>query len=295
MPGATAAPGFFMISELTIILGFRCNFKCEHCMVAGQTGTELSPGEKAAIIAAIKKHRIRRVLFVGGEPTLYIKDINDIVSRLDGLKINFRITTNGHFASSRQRALAVISSIKNLSGLNLSYDRLHQKFLPEANVGRLYKACREMKKDFAVIISLLSPLDLLMVKKLRQIGRFAILPQKLLPLGAAKANNIGYQYPSFDKGILKKRCPNQRGFTYLCGRGFTTCCSAMALAAKPGRAIHDTIGRHRSSEFHKLVSGSTFGEIADKFGLSGLRMLPEHSAPCVMCEYLFRSKYGKNL
>lgn len=284
-----------MMKELAVILGFRCNFKCAHCMVSGKNTDHLAPSEKDTVIAAAKKWGTRRILFIGGEPTLYIKDMNDIVSGLEGSKINYRMTTNGHFATSKENAVKVLSSIKGLCGLNLSYDKLHQKFLPEGNVANLFAACRELKKNFAVIMSIMSPLDLLMVKKLRAIGKFTILPQKLLPLGSAKANDIGYKYPSFDEGALRKKCPNQRGFTYMCGRGFTTCCSAMTLHARPGRVVHDTPEEHLKSEFHRLVSGFTFGEIAEKFKLSGLKFSPEHSAPCVMCEYLFRSKYGDEL
>lgn len=296
MPGAEVPRAVFsMISSLTITLGYRCNFNCAHCIVAGQKNTALSEKERELIAASAVKHKVRHILFVGGEPTLYIRDMNDIISRLGGRKTEIRMTTNGHFASSEDSAVKVLSSIPGLSGLNLSCDRLHEKFLPEANIEYLFLACKRLGLDFAVVMALLSPLDLLMLKKLRAIGRFPVLPQRLLPLGAAKSNNLAYKFPSFDKEVLSKFCPSRKKLIYLCGEGFSSCCSPMAFESGCGRFIHPTAAEHLDSEFYKLLSAFTFGDMIKKLGLSGLEMLPADSAPCVLCEKLFRSKYGAAL
>ncbi len=264
-------------------------------MVGGKKKSQLSQNEKKLIIYSVKKHKTKHVLFIGGEPTLYIREMNDIILRLSNMDIKFRMTTNGHFARSKSEALEVLSSINRLSGVNLSYDRLHAKFLPEQNIKNLFAACEELKINFSIIMAMMSPMDLVLLKKLNKIGRFTIMPQKLLPIGSAKLNNIGYKYPSFDEGVLKKLCPNRRVIIYMCGQGFTSCCSSLALCARPGRVIHHTVGHHLNSEFYKLISKYTFRKMMRELGVSGLKMLPEDSAPCVLCEHVFRARYGESL
>jgi len=287
--------GFCTMPELAIVLGYRCNFKCKHCMVGEKKGSQLSQYEKKHIVASAKKYKTKHILFIGGEPTLYIREMNDIISRLKDTDIKFRITTNGHFAWSKRNALKVLSSVDRISGINLSYDRLHAKFLPDQNIKNLFDACEELKINFSVIMAMMSPMDLVMLKKLREIGHFTVMPQKLLPIGSAKLNNIGYKYPSFDESVLAKSCPNKSVIIYMCGQGFTSCCSSLALCAKPGRVIHKTVIKHMQSEFYKLISKSSFRSIMKKLSVSDLKMSPEDSAPCILCEHIFRRRYGAEL
>lgn len=281
-----------MIETLGIILGYRCNFKCEHCITGDKSGQGLTGGEKSLIAEAAKKYGIRHVLFIGGEPTLYIEDMNDIVGRFGEPAPRIRMTTNGHFARNRAEAVRTLSSISKLSGINLSYDSLHAKFLPEANIEILYSACKELGMDFDVLMSLRSPMDLVLLNKLRKAGRFPVLLQKMLPVGAAKTNDLGFKYPSFDEGVLSAFCPNRKKIVYFCGQGFSACCGALSFESASSRFVSPTVQEHRAGEFYKLIAANNFSEIIKKLGLTGLKMLPEHSTPCVLCEYIFRSKYG---
>jgi hypothetical protein len=255
----------------------------------------LSAAEKNLVTDSVLKHGIKQILFIGGEPTLYIPDMQDIISRLDGADIEFRMTTNGHFAKSKDAASKVLSSIPRLAAVNLSCDRQHEKFLPEANIQNLFSACRELGIVFRVVLALSSPLDLVLLKKLREVGRFPIMPQKMLPMGAAKKNNLGYKHPSFDKRVLSRVCPNRKVLVYMCGQGFTVCCSSLAFNSKSGRVVHPTLVQHLSSDFYKLITKHTLGRVAEKLGVSDMKMLPEYSSPCVLCEQLFANKYGQGL
>jgi len=205
------------------------------------------------------------------------------------------MTTNGHFAESKEAAIKVLSSIPELSVVNLSCDRQHEKFLPEANIAHLFAACRELGIVFRVVLALSSPMDLVLLKKLKAIGKFPVMPQKMLPMGAAKKNSLGYKHPSFDEGVLSKACPNRDVLIYMCGQGFTVCCASMAFYSKSERIVHATIEEHLRSEFYSLIARHTLGEIVQKLGLSGIKMLPEDSSPCVLCEKIFRKKYGEGL
>lgn len=252
----------------------------------------LSEKERELIANSVIKNKIRNVLFVGGEPTLYIKDMNDIISRFGPAKPEIMMTTNGHFAQSEEAAVKVLSSVAGLSWVNLSYDGLHEKFLPEANIGHLFSACGKMKIGFDVLMALRSPMDLLLLNKLRKVGKFPVRIQKLLPAGAARKNDLGFRYPSFDKKVFTAVCPTRKKLIYLCGEGFTCCCASLAFESSSGRFVHPTVEGHFKSDFYKLISKNTLGGIARKFGLYKAEMAPEYSSPCVLCEYLFRSKHG---
>jgi len=96
--------------KIVIAPGFNCNFNCAHCANAFQKRKKLSPSEISTLVSTINDRGIRRVHFIGGEPTLYLKEIREIIGGIknrSGLRVS--ITTNGSFAKSRQGAVSVLS------------------------------------------------------------------------------------------------------------------------------------------------------------------------------------------
>jgi hypothetical protein len=250
----------------------------------------LTRPEKELIAATVRSHGLRTVLFIGGEPTLYIPDMNEMVSLFGEPVPKIRMTTNGHFAGTRTKAKKVLSSISKLSGINLSYDKLHARFLPEENIEALCSACKELGVKFDVLLTVNSPMDMVLVKDLRRLGDFPILIQKLIPVGMAKQNNLGYRYPSFDEKVLEISCPMKDKLTYICGQGFSSCCGSLIYGLKSSGFVHPTVEELAASDFYRLISTHTFSGIIREFGLSGMEMLPEYSTPCVLCEAIFREK-----
>jgi len=234
-------------------------------------------------------------LFIGGEPTLYLEEMREIIDRLKGSGIEYRMTTNGHFAKTKEEARDLLVSIPELAVVNISCDKQHEQFLPELNMRNLYQACVDMGIAFRAILTLSSPMDLVLLKKLKAIGDFPVLPQKMLPMGAAKQNSLGYGHPTFDEGVWQKICPNRGIIVYMCGQGFTTCCASPAYYSRSGHIIHSSIEEHCSSEFYKLVSTYNFKQIAEKMGAAGIETTPEDSSPCVLCEKLLKRIFGADL
>lgn len=244
---------------------------------------------------AIKTHSVESLLFVGGEPTLYLPDINGILSRLERLdRTEVGITTNGHFAYSSASAKAVLSSFRKLDYVQLSYDKFHLKFLPRRNVKNLYLACKNRGIRFSVLFAMESPLDLALLGKLRAAGDFPVSIQPVLPLGAARANGIRYKGLLSSRKLLNSRCPSRSSMIYLCGQGFTSCCSSLTFAAGSSRYIHRSPSAHRRSSFYKLISGLKFGEIRDKFGLGHEPLPGLQASPCQLCERMFTAKCGRS-
>ena len=111
-------------SELVILPGYKCNFKCAHCYIPEKLGLEWTIEETRFLRFIIQKHSIKSLLFAGGEPTLYLHEINSILTGLPGLdKICIKITTNGHFADGEDGAINVLLKLRKITHLQLSYDK----------------------------------------------------------------------------------------------------------------------------------------------------------------------------
>lgn len=284
-----------VIKKICIMVGEVCNFKCRHCF-GKKIYTKLTETEKELISSEIDKHNIRNILFVGGETIFYIKDINQMLSKIKGLKNkNIKITTNGSFASNVNLAQEIINSFIKLDGVQLSYDIFHKEFLPFKNVENLYKACKKLKKDFSVILTVSNPLDLVLVKELRKIGKFRIGVQKVLPIGRAIKNKVYFNPLKFDGRVLNKKCPGRKEIVYICGKGFTTCCSNLIYNTSIKGIVHKSIEEHRKSKFYKLISSYNFEKLAEVFNVQIPKDMPYLSLECNLCQYIFENLRRTNL
>lgn len=220
---------------------------------------------------------------------MYRDTINEILSAVRDLsRSRIKMTTNGHFARSVASAVRVLCSFRKLDTVQLSYDRFHAEFLPFVNVKNLYLACKELGLKFCVINTITSPMELLGLKKFRSMGRFKVLVNKAMRVGEAARNGIEYAYPSFDRGVLKRRCPAQGNLAYVCGRGFSVCCANLCLETD-FQVAHASITRHKRSRFYRLISGLTLGQLLKRAGLAARGLPPEFSAECNLCVHIFKN------
>ncbi|OGR80910.1 MAG: hypothetical protein A2X32_00645 [Elusimicrobia bacterium GWC2_64_44] len=282
--------GSKVAQSLSIVLGYACTFKCRHCAIIGPAQQQLSPDELALLGESINRYRFGTLVFVGGEPTLYIPAINAILAAA-AYKPRVIITTNGSFAVTAKLAEQTLRQIPGLNEVQLSYDKFHNEFLGKENAGNLKAACDILRVRFGAVLTIQSPMDIAQIGQLRQFGKFPIGVQKVVPFGAAKQNNIAYAYPSFDKEVLSQCCPNKDGMVYMCGRGFSVC-----DIPRRGyeRFFYQTVDELQTSGFYRDISSLTFGELAEKAGLNGEALSPAHSSPCVLCEELFSRTEGNS-
>lgn len=282
--------------KLGIIPGYKCNFKCAHCSSAGKPWKKLGKAEIANIVEAVADFRIKALHFAGGEPTLYLRDIAGLLEKIPNsgdLKIG--ITTNGHFASNRTSADKVLAAIPNLKQVILSYDRFHAEFLPLGNVKILFNACRAGNIGFSIMFVAGSPADMLLVGKLLSLGAFKISVQKAQASGRARKSGAAFVYPDFDAGVLKQYCPNRAKITYMCGQGFSACCSSLVRNTNSPRFFHPKLKQHLESEFYKIISKLSFREMMKRFGVSDSGLKAEHSSPCALCSHIFKAAYGAKI
>lgn len=254
---------------------------------------KLSSKEVLTIARVIKNYGVGLVQFTGGETTFYLNEINRILDESGDLsKCRIAITTNGHFAKTVSSSLKVLKSIHKLDIVQLSYDKFHGKFLPFKNVKNIKQACDKLGKRLTVNISIQSPTDLLMMSDLKVIGIKDLQIQKVIPVGAAKLNQVAFPVLQFDKKVLSRKCPGIYALVYLCGRGFSHCCVTLALSGKYPGIYRPTISSLLKSKGYRLMAENTFGQIMKKFGISVTELGPEHSSDCILCEYIFKKRPG---
>ena len=282
------SPDGFKLKELGVNLGYKCNFRCDHCSVLEDPRIKLFPAETNLLAKTLRRYHFKSLLFVGGEPTLYINIANNILLKAGDLsKISVKITTNGHFAGSREKAIKTLATFIKLDAVQLSYDKFHAKYLPFGNIKNLFDACKVLGKEFNVIAAIEDPMEVLLADKLKKAGSFDIAVQKVLPVGRARLNGIRHPFPSLDKKVLRKSCPNRYKIMYFCGRGFSSCCSSLVFNSKDYPVIHPSVESHLKSWFYRTAVLSTFGRFARELGVNAADLKPEHSMPCNLCEYLF--------
>jgi hypothetical protein len=280
------------IEELGVLPGYRCNFSCAHCLIVPKLSDTLSGAEISVLAETLAQNKIGSIIIAGGEPTLHIPVINNLLRGIKNPeKIFITITTNGSFAKNVEVAEATLKRIEHLSKVQLSYDKWHAKFLPFENVGHLFLACSNIGVEFSVNMVIESPLDLLLVSKLRAVGDFSVVIQKVISAGAAESNAISYNFPAFEPEVLGRSCPNLKKPVYLSGRGFALCdlnLPAGSQAGKMGQKTFATLGELLESDFHKTMRQYTFGGLLDKFGIDRATLRPEHSLACNLCRHIGR-------
>lgn len=277
------------IEKIVINLGFKCNFRCAHCANVSQKRKKLAPLEIKTLVSAINRYRIRRVHFIGGEPSLYLRDIKSIIGGVnDPGELSVTITTNGSFASNEAAACALLSEIPALARVQLSYDKFHAKFLPAVNVRALHSACRTLGVKFGVLCAIQSPADMLILAPFRDLRPFPVFLQKVLPQGEAIKSKAAYSfYKAFDRKTLKRACPDRRNLIYFCGKGFTICCSALVINLNLKGICHKTAEGLFKSKFYKIMQEFNFGELLEKAGVGASGLAAELSSVCNLCEYVF--------
>jgi hypothetical protein len=275
------------VDPLAITVGTGCNIRCRHCLVEPGLGSEsISEEEIRSLVLEINKFSPGDIVFTGGEPTLYLRQIQQILSGISiAVPPKVTLITNGYFSGSRAEAERVLNGIAHLYKVVVSYDRFHAEFVEKRKISILLDVCRDLGLQSKIVCAVETPMDLVFLNSLRSPG-LAISIQQILPMGRAKKNGMEYRCASFDRGVLDKKCPNLGGMVFNCGSGFTVCCGPLASFADKSEYVHVTISEHLESVFYRILSEHTFGELAAVSGWDTDRLTPEHSVPCRICAAL---------
>jgi organic radical activating enzyme len=127
--GALNADSGAALSELHLLLTYRCNFSCSHCFVWGgpsQTGTMTMAGVERILDEAQALGSIRRIYFEGGEPFIYYALLLAGVRMARERGFEVGIVSNAYWATSERDALEWLRPLANdVVDLSVSSDVYH--------------------------------------------------------------------------------------------------------------------------------------------------------------------------
>ena len=118
------------LSEIHILLTYRCNFECDHCFLyCGPTspGTFTIAQVDAILNEALKIGTVKVIYFEGGEPTLYYPLLLESIKRANKMGFEVGIVSNAYGALAEEDAHLWLDPLADagLSVLSVSDDTFH--------------------------------------------------------------------------------------------------------------------------------------------------------------------------
>ncbi|MCT4642774.1 MAG: 4Fe-4S cluster-binding domain-containing protein [Bacteriovoracaceae bacterium] len=283
-----------LFESIHVMPGLLCNFICTHCVNDSGPKQTLKVTEKEleAITHDVAKYAPKSLQFTGGESTFYADEINRIVaSHPDIENCSVTLTSNGWYGKSLELTAKTLSQFTVIDEILLSFDVFHgnEAKIEYINNVKSYAEINGIKLVISFCIS--NPTDLLKAKMILKDVDLPIIYQKVDSVGRAKSNDIGYRYPTFEKEVLEKTCPNIECISYIPQKGFSICCGNIIFNDDEGHSVaHKSVENHLESSFYKRLKEKTFSEILKEENIDP-KTLPAHlSSACGLCEYIHCSK-----
>jgi MoaA/NifB/PqqE/SkfB family radical SAM enzyme len=218
--------GLKSLKKIGIILGFSCTNSCKHCITSSfpKHPIGLTDDEIENICKELYLYRgsLEEIVFSGGEPTLYLRQIKLILSKIQELKMNpkIRMVTNGHFAKTFDSCL-FLRDISKLNNISISFDKFHEEFVSFDNVKNLSKFCKKYGISFDVNCTIETPFDF-KYKTLCEKNDIPFYYSRLFLTGRAK--KLSREIPIRKLPIdITSVCEYNDSAVYIPRRGFTWC------------------------------------------------------------------------
>ena len=292
------------MSGLAVMLTRRCNMACAHCSVesgpkAGTKGPPLPELLRAVRDAAASG--VRYVNVTGGEPMLRERAALEVVRECRRLGIGTRITTNGFWGRTPERARRTLCQMleAGLSALTVSYDRFHAAFQGPEPVVHIARAAAELGFHFEVNVTrmaddeeigeLIAPFDDLPNVRLRFYD--------VQPLGAAR-NLPGSAMRSETEGFC-----NACGVAALTDDGRVTACNGPSYFMPPGHPLAvgsldeaplgELLARHRDDPILETIRTEGPGGLRDTLreipGFEAFPFRDRYAGMCDLCHHVTSS------
>ncbi|NIM16450.1 MAG: radical SAM protein [Candidatus Aminicenantes bacterium] len=135
-------------SFLTFLYTNTCNAQCSHCCLScgPDKNDKLSPEFLIENLSSFPGLNIGEFCITGGEPFLFLEEIEEILSFANSLGLKSYIGTNGFWGVSYSKAYNVLRKLY-LSGLKvllLSTDKYHQEFVSVDKIYNIVRAAEDI-------------------------------------------------------------------------------------------------------------------------------------------------------
>jgi hypothetical protein len=147
-----------------------------------------------------RKGHIEGLALTGGEPFYNMENLAKVSNY--GKKIGFTISavTNAFWATSKKKAISVLSELPALRMLCISTDEFHQKFIPFENIKNAAYAAKKFKIFYSFAICTPNFEDPEYLKILKEISKITDGDHKKIrisvtfPVGRAEKRSKGFNY-----------------------------------------------------------------------------------------------------
>jgi len=281
--------------ELQVLLGLNCNFKCSHCLnnsFPGRRDSDLSETEILNLTSSVLANdNIKSISFSGGEPLLYIKEINEIIKaiRLVRPDFKFSLTTNG---SLIEKSYNAIRDLK-IDYCLLSYDKEHEDFFKAKDFETVLRLAKSLFGSIEINITYENEPQINHLKEYLLNENIKVNFNKKVISGRNRnASTDRDLINSKLKTFIPLTCPNLKTdqrhskITYIPKKGYSTCC---------GPVIFDNLVGTQTSCFGDLnkLNDNLLNKLLLKFQSSELSLSSDLA--CHNCAYIFKNFSEKEL
>lgn len=132
-----------------LMLTYRCNVACAHCLVqASPHRKEWMKEEDAKTwlkeLRSYRNGHIKLIAITGGEPFFDFPLLQSISSYAQELGFIVTVVSNAFWASSEEKALQVLQELPSIDVLAVSTDQYHLPFIPIENICNAVKAAQQI-------------------------------------------------------------------------------------------------------------------------------------------------------
>lgn len=145
------------LSNIGFMLTYQCTIACPHCIVeAGpHRSEEMDLAHALTWLEQARAYRdghIEGLALTGGEPFYNIEKLTRISTYGQSLGFTVSVVTNGYWASTKARALAVLAALPAIRMISFSTDAYHQKFIPFDSIKNAIWAAQELGRLYNIAV-----------------------------------------------------------------------------------------------------------------------------------------------
>jgi len=148
---------------LKMIVTYKCNSMCDHCRFrSGPNLNGVIQPEKAKewVKTLRDSFDLERLVLYGGEPTLYFREMCEIAEFAHSIGVSLHVETNCSWATTLERAMKVLSKLKELNPHFLfSFDGFHARFIPFNRVRNAIIAAKKLGIPYYHDIAVMDNID----------------------------------------------------------------------------------------------------------------------------------------
>lgn len=277
------------LDSIHVMPGLFCNYTCTHCVNdSGPKMTKkINVNEIEKVQNDIIKYRPKMLQFSGGESSFYDQEINQLVKvhpELDSCDVV--LTSNGWYGKSLEITQKTLDKFYKISQIILSFDVFHGNEAKVDYLENIKEYAKSKNINLVVSFCISSPLDLIKAKTVLQDIDISVIYQRVDSVGRAKLNNLGYNFPVFDKEVLNQTCPNINCLSFIPEKGFSICCGNLMFNGDNPGIYHEKASDHFESKFFKGLKNKTFGQLLKEKNISTNSLKAQHSSACSLCEFI---------